>query len=304
MLACSLNRHGYLFCAILSALAAGCAPSDGDLSAPPSEQQEDTSPDALQDSADPTSRCFVTPTDVLCSSHKLSLTALLLPRDVYYEVPLGSPPPGGWPVVIYFQGSFVPASGAFQSKSTDAFGQYNLSLTVKALLDAGYAVLAPNALSGGTTFWQTNIAPYSYLWSTSSDDAFIKAIFKAMSDGRFGPVDPARLYAMGISSGGFMTSRMAVSYPGKFRALAVHSGSYATCSTLCVVPTPLPSDHPPTIFLHGGSDLIVPVKTMELYRDELVKEGRVVDAVINEQAGHEWLAEGPEAIVGWFNAHP
>lgn len=100
-----------------------------------------------------------------------------------------------------------------------------------------------------------------------------------------------------------MTSRMAVSYPGKFRALAVHSGSYATCSSLCVVPVPLPSNHPPTLFLHGGSDLIVPIQTMELYRDELQREGRVVDSVVNESAGHAWLAEGPGAIVGFFNAH-
>jgi poly(3-hydroxyoctanoate) depolymerase len=297
----NLHRH-LLFTVVLAALCAACAPDGRD----PSDPQGSTAEDAVQDdsaSVTAASRCSVTPSNVTCSSHKLTLLAQLLPRDVHYEVPLGSPPPGGFPVVIFFQGSFVPASRAFQSSILDPFGQYNLSLTVKALLDAGYAVLAPNALSGGTTFWQTNVAPWNVFWSTSSDDAFMKAIFKAISDGRFGPVAPVRLYAMGISSGGFMTSRMAVSYPGKFRALAVHSGSYATCSSLCVVPVPLPSNHPPTLFLHGGSDLIIPIETMELYRDELQREGRVVDSVVNEATGHEWLAEGPDAIVGWFNAH-
>jgi poly(3-hydroxyoctanoate) depolymerase len=303
MFARSLNLHRHLlFTAILAALSSACAPDGAD----PSDPQVGAAEDAVQDdsaSLAAASRCSVTPSNVTCSSRKLTLFAQLLPRDVYYEVPLGSPPPGGFPVVIYFQGSFLPASQAFHSSSTAPFGQYNLSLTVKSLLDAGYAVLAPNALSGGTTFWQTNVAPWNVLWSTSSDDAFMKAIFKAISDGRFGSVAPLHLYAMGISSGGFMTSRMAVSYPGKFRALAVHSGSYATCSSLCIVPVPLPNNHPPTLFLHGGSDLIVPIQTMELYRDELQREGRVVSSVVNGAAGHEWLAEGPNAIVGWFNAH-
>ena len=40
-----------------------------------------------------------------------------------------------------------------------------------------------------------------------------------------GPLDPSRLLAIGVSSGGYMTSRMAVSYPGKFRALAIAAGA-------------------------------------------------------------------------------
>ena len=100
-----------------------------------------------------------------------------------------------------------------------------------------------------------------------------------------------------------MTSRLAVSYSGLFRALAVHSGSYATCSSLCILPA-LPADHPPTLFLHGLLDPLIPVSTMEQYRDALSRDGREVQTVINRAASHEWIPEGPQAVTDWFNAHP
>src|SRR5262249_10972497 len=156
-----------------------------------------------------------------------------------------------WPAVIYFQGSLVPGHTAFSASKTDPFGMYALTMTIKALLDDGYAVVAPDASTNGSLFWETNIPPFSLAWSGCPDDVLMNNLFSALAGGSPGPIDAARLYAMGISSGGFMTSRMAVSYPGRFRALCDHSGSYATCSDVCVVPTPLPSQHPPTLFLRG-----------------------------------------------------
>lgn len=250
-----------------------------------------------------TSRCQATPSGVICSKRELSLTALLVPRIVAYELPLGTPPAAGWPVVLFFQGSFIAGSQMFAAERGDLFGKYQATLTIQALLDAGYAVLAPNALLAGTTFWQTNIPPWSLLWNTSLDHAFMIAILQAIRGGQFGALDPDRLYATGISSGGFMASRMAVSYRGRFRALAIHSASYATCSALCLLPA-LPPDHPPTLFLHGLLDRLVPVTTMEPYRSALDRDGREVKAVINPAAGHEWLPEGVRALPEWFNAHP
>lgn len=282
--------HATLLC--ITALSA-CGPTEKSTEEPTQETQRTLS----------TSRCELTESKVTCSRRELSLTALLVPREVSYELPFGTPPRDGWPVVFFFQGSFFPPAFAFSSDKSSLFGQYQLALTVKALLDAGYAVLAPNALAGGITFWQTNVPPWSLLWNTSSDHAFLMAIFKAIHDGKFGPLDDRRMYATGISSGGFMTSRMAVSYPGTFRALAVASGSYATCSALCILPR-LPADHPPTLFLHGQLDLIVPVPTMESYRDALVREGREVHTIVNRTAGHEWIPNAVTAVPAWFAAHP
>ena len=273
--------------------------------APTSGPTKDASPEAEPPVlSPPASRCQATAAEVTCSSHSLSLLAQVLPRDVHYELPIGAAPAKGWPAVIFFQGSFVAASASFAAKNGDRFGTFHLTLTIKELLDHGYAVLAPNAAVAGRTAWQTNVPPASELWSASSDHAFMSAIFDAIGEGKLGALDASRLYAMGISSGGFMTSRMAVSYPGRFRALAINSGGYATCGLTCSMPTPLPSDHPPTLLLHGAADTTVAPSTMEMYRDELLTEGRTVKTVLDPKAGHEWLAAGPSAIRAWFDATP
>jgi len=280
--------------AVTAIFAHGCAVSSQDDGTEPTGSDLDTAG----------SRCRVSALDVFCEHQVLSLSDSLVNREVAYELPRGTPPENGWPVVIYYQGSFVPGSGAFSASVLQPFGVYDLALTIKALLDDGYAVIAPDATLSGTTFWQTNIAPYSISWSNSPDDIFVQNLLSAVDAGTFGPLDASRLYAMGISSGGFMTSRMAISYPGRFRALADHSGSYATCSALCFVPTPLPADHPPTLFLHGDLDLVVPITAVRPYLDALQAEGHEAKLVTDLFAGHRWLRSGPQEIPAWFDAHP
>ncbi len=244
------------------------------------------------------SRCDENDVSIACSNHKIQLGG----RTVAYEVPIGDAPAAGWPVVIFYQGSFFPGSGSFSANVADPFGAFQLTGTIKALLDRGYAVIAPDAGGGGHEFWQTNVPPYSSNWSGCDDDVFIHQLLAAIGDGTLGPLDSTHLDAMGISSGGFMTSRMAVSYGGMFRALAIASASYATCSATCSVPA-LPADHPPTLFLHGDLDTVVPVFTMKPYRDALLADGIEAQSIIATTAGHEWLSQGKTAIPDWFDAH-
>jgi dipeptidyl aminopeptidase/acylaminoacyl peptidase len=179
-------------------------------------------------------------------------------------------------------------------------GVWYQAQTTQALLDAGFAVVTPEAHLDGAGAWDTNIAPYNVLWETSPDHLFMVDLFAAIEAGELGPLDPARLVAGGISSGGYMTSRMAVSYPGRFAALAIHSGSYATCAAaLCAVPA-LPADHPPTLFLHGALDAVVPAWTMELYSAALEAGGASVSVVTDDFAGHEWIEAAPASITAWF----
>jgi predicted esterase len=100
-----------------------------------------------------------------------------------------------------------------------------------------------------------------------------------------------------------MSSRMAVSYPGSFRALAIHSASYATCSATCTLPSSLPADHPPTLFLHGQNDSVVPISSMTVYRDRLASDGHEVKTVVSPTAGHEWISEAVTQVPQWFAAH-
>lgn len=272
-------------------LLAACS---GTSSQPAPDAAVDASPTPSSDE----SRCVLAGTELTCTSHAIELAG----RTVTYELPLGTAPADGWPVVIFYQGSFVPGARAFAASTTASFGQYELTSTIKALLDRGYAVIAPNARNDGSLYWQSNVPPYATNWSGCDDDVLVQQLVAATADHTFGPLNTSRRYAMGISSGGFMTSRMAVSYPGTFRALVVASGSYATCGVTCRVPA-LPADHPPTLFLHGEDDRTVPVSSMTPYRDKLTAEGFTVDAVIRPGAGHEWLPEGKTVVPDWFDAH-
>ena len=258
------------------------------------------------------SRCTATAAQVTCTYQQETVQIPNGSRTVYWQVPLGKPLGAGWPVVFLFQGSFFEASTFFYGAPSDVFGQYYGALMVKNLLDAGFAVIAPDAAismvapdAGLSTYWETNIPPYSTNWSTAPDNALMDALFAQIALGTLGPLDGARLYATGPSSGGYMTSRMAVSYQGKFRALAIESASYATCGgPACTIPTPLPSDHPPTLFLHGGMDPLVPVATMEAYNSDLVAEGKQTKVVIDPNATHQWIAAAPTEVPAWFEAHP
>lgn len=271
---------------------------DADPGSPTDPNDASTGPD---DSHAPT--CTSTDDSVTCPHQEMEVTDLTGKRRVAYQTPPGAPPPDGWPVVFFFQGSFVPGTVVFSAKASDPFGGIHLARTIRALLDDGYAVVAPNALSDGNTYWQTNIPPTNVQWKGSSDDVLMNNLFAAVAGGKFGALDPSRLYAMGISSGGFMTSRMAVSYPGKFRALADVAGSYATCSATCYVPRPLPKDHPPTLFLHGDTDTVVPSASVTPYVDALQAEGHETK-LVTDKVGHQWLPAGPAVIPAWFDAHP
>lgn len=246
-----------------------------------------------------TSRCQVTAKTVSCEHNVTKLIAGAVARDVYWQTPTTAAPAGGYPVVLVYQGSLGGPSFTWGTLTPEVpFGGFRQGLLQARLLDEGFTVIAPEAAAG--VAWQTNSGvPYEL----STDKLVIDALLAAIQAGQYGPADLKRLYATGISSGGYMTSRMAVSYPGVFRALAIQSGSYATClGAACVVP-PLPKDHPPTLLLHGQLDATVPLFTAQLYEDALSKGGFEVKLIVDPAAGHEWLASSPELITGWFQSH-
>ncbi|WP_252272436.1 extracellular medium-chain-length polyhydroxyalkanoate depolymerase [Pseudomonas subflava] len=224
-------------------------------------------------------------------------------RKVIFQVPAGTAPNAGWPVVLLFHGSLVRMNG-FSYSADMPFGGYYQGLLVRTLLDNGFAVIAPNALTAAAA-WQTNELVYAENYAQSNDRLFFDNLFAAMEAGHFGKLDAARWYATGISSGGYNTSRMAVSFPGRFKALAIQSASYATCvGARCQIPPSLPADHPPTLFLHGMADRVVPWTSMQPYHDRLLYQG--IETVVHSEptGGHAWFAASPGKILAWFNNHP
>ena len=101
-----------------------------------------------------------------------------------------------------------------------------------------------------------------------------------------------------------MTSRMALSYPGRFRALAIQSAAWATSSgPIDLIPDAMPMHHPPTLFLHGRRDPVVPVWTMRRYHDALAAAGYEVRSVVDDEAMHAWIPQAPTEVRAWFEAH-
>lgn len=248
------------------------------------------------------SRCSETARSIVCPKTTVELGPWQ--RDVHFQVPLGEPPPAGWPAVLMFQGSFFSAEITWNATPELPFGAYWQTLVVKRLLDHGYAVITPEAKLGGGTFWDTNVPPWSLNWESSEDHALMLEIFAQIDASTFGPIDAAALHATGVSSGGYMSSRVALAYPGRFRSIAIASAAYMTCSgPLCDIPE-LPPEHPPTLLMHGEVDLTVPVSTAKDYYTALLAAEVDARLVLDPAEGHGWLPVAPDEVLQWFTSHP
>lgn len=256
------------------------------------------------------SACTVGYGSLDCHAVSTTISVGGLDREVLWKTPVGTPPPGGWPVVLAFHGTNDPADKFFDywywSAVDNAFGGYYETKTVQGLLDAGFAVLAPKArVRAGGIYWDTNVAPYAYDWASAPDGAFMEQLFEEIDAGTFGPLDTDRQYAMGLSSGGYMASRLAVAYPDQMQAIALQSASYATCiSALCsVTASDLPDDHAPTLLMAGYWDTIVPLTTISAYADALDDDGTPVELHVVGSASHQWTSSSPGWVLAWFQAY-
>lgn len=257
-------------------------------------------PDAPVDASLPTPLCEVDARRIACVRRTSVLDVDGVERAVHFQWPSTEPPAGGFPTVLLFQGSASPAGLAWVGERSGAFGAYWQADVIRALLAAGFAVITPEASFGGAGAWNTNVAPWNVAWESSPDNALMLALFDAIESGELGELDPDSLYAAGLSSGGYMSSRVAVTYEGRFRRIAIASGSYATCAgSFCAVPT-LDASHPPTLFLHGGLDLVVPSSTMRLYADELARRGVEHEVVVDPAVDHAWIPASAERVVSFF----
>lgn len=246
--------------------------------------------------------CVITNARARCQSRTIEeIGAANDLRKVYWARPTQAAPNAGYPAVILYQGSYFGPSGTWNTDvaAGTAFGGYHQVRVVAELLAKGFVVIQPAAQN--EVFWSTNVTAD---FASSTDGVFIPVLLSKLAEGTFGQLDLTKLYATGMSSGGYMTSRMAVSFAGKFRALAIHSAAYATCGgPLCNVPASLPADHPPTLFLHGTADTIVPISTAKSYESKLRAAGIATSFVEEAGAGHEWLSAAPSKIADWFLAH-
>ncbi len=86
--------------------------------------------------------------------------------------------------------------------------------------------------------------------SMADDIGFIKAMLAAVT--AQGLIDPKRVYAAGISNGGFMAQHMACVMPDALAGIAVVAATQPV-DAACPSPRPMPA-----IFFHGTADKLVP----------------------------------------------
>jgi len=236
-------------------------------------------------------------------------------RKVLHQTPTGTAPDGGWPVVLFFHGWYLTPESTFTASSSDSYGLFNKAKTASTLLSQGYAIIAAQASQSNADAWYTNVSPWALdppsAYNSSGDGVLLEQIVEGFGNGAFG-VGCCTLndvHAVGFSSGAYMTSRMAFLYPGLFRSLSIQSGSYYYCGgSNC--PTPASDDdpylklHPPTLFLHGADDQIVPPDTSLAYYQNLLNNwNRVTSRYTEAGKGHQWIDSAPTHIPNWIQAH-
>jgi hypothetical protein len=294
--------------------------------------------------------------------------AAVLGRNVYYRIGASAAPgydsaTGRHSAVVLFQGTSMdpgPDNGGGGSNGPGAtwsasftkpgsFGVWHQVATIVALVNAGYTVIQPPAryqcipntnMCG--YFWDSNIPG---LWGDTpgSDKPLVSALIAQLQPGAttFGAVDIHHVYATGISSGGYMTSRMVNEFAGgvnndstvksttlPFRAGAIESGSFQTCGPAClpIAIRPVATTHAPTFFLHDMADQVVPFGGMKNYYDKLNSLFRnnnpaytvngvrqqftLLDTFTGDappSPGHQWssklTADSGNLILKWFNSH-
>ncbi len=231
-----------------------------------------------------------------CPFQKTSISG----REILYSLPQSENNASKkTPVVLLFQGSATPIE--FSRHKNDRFHTYYELETIENLLNHGYAVIVPRPTLN--LVWDTNLFPWSMNYQSTADYAFMLKILNYISDGSFGNLDAKHIYAAGFSSGGYQSSRMAITFPEQIRAVAIQSASYATCvGFMCWVGL-IPDNHPPTLFLHGRQDDVVPISTMKKYAQALLKKNIPFSIWVDEHQGHEWSIEAPQKILNWFDSN-
>jgi len=271
------------------------------------------------------SRCTITSNRAECDVQ----TRMFGDRAVYYQTPLGNPPSGGWPVMLYFHawyaGGISDWTANYPTNPGRDGGVYWELETKKALLDMGVAWISPDATRRGNPcpnnrncWWETNDSPYNTqdleVWTSSNDAPFLENLLSAMRDGTLGPLNMNKMHTGGYSSGGFMASRMAFNYTGMFRSHFNLAASLYyccgcggnSCPESWLDRAPLADKlavHPPVLFLHGANDNCVSPQESAMYHRKLQEQNIPTKYVSPRGQGHHWFPSCAEEVADWIERY-
>jgi len=155
-------------------------------------------------------------------------------RNYLLHVPGTLPSGKPAPLVLVFHG------GGGHDWNMPGFTQFD------ALADEqGFLVAYPDSVNGS---WNDGRS-----LSTADDVGFVRALIDEVAHSH--SVDPKRIYATGISNGGFFSNRLACDLPDKIAAIA----SVAATMPQELVPVCKPSRPISVLYIQGTKDPLVPI---------------------------------------------
>ncbi len=162
-------------------------------------------------------------------------------RPVPVTVPATWTPKKKWPLILVLHG--YGASGAIQTAY----------LGVQSRADSmGFVTLAPDGTvdANGSRFWNATAACCDFAHVGVDDVAYLSGLIdQAIAELA---VDPARVYIVGHSNGGFMAYRLACEQSDKVNAIAVIAGATDLDKAACPAPKPVNVLH-----IHGTKDATI-----------------------------------------------
>lgn len=132
------------------------------------------------------------------------------------------------------------------------------------------------------------------------DVAFFDALLKKISAGY--QIDPDRIYATGMSNGGYFANLIGRERSHVVAAVACHSGMLGLQTAFGIR-----ADRKfPVLIIHGARDRIIHVSIARDSRDQYLEEGHEVQFVEIARLGHFWgtQVEINETMWKFFAEHP
>lgn len=203
----------------------------------------------------------------------LSLTSGGYPRTSLFHVPSSYDPARGMPLVLSFHG--------FGSDAT----QQTLLTNMTAASDArGFVVAYPQGIGNG---WNAGDCCTETQPANVDDVAFVRDLLALIQ--RDYCIDPRRVYATGMSNGGFMSHRLACAMSDVFAAVAPVAGVLGIAPAACT-----PSRAVPIMDFHGTADGVVSYDGGGTTPDPFRQGFASVSATMNFWRLHDACLSAPE----------